>query len=304
MIIIQTIREIRNKLRQLRIEKGEDIKIGFVPTMGYLHQGHMSLVDKAREECDVVVLSIFVNPLQFGPKEDLTSYPRDLQRDVLIAEKHHVDIVFTPEVDEMYPTKSKTKISVSDLSDQLCGASRPNHFDGVCTVVMKLLQIVQPERVYFGLKDAQQVAVIQQMAFDLNINTDIIACEISRESDGLAMSSRNVFLSESERAQAVVLSQAIQKARNLMHEQKGLTVEQMLNHTLEHIKQSKRAVVDYVKVLSYPSLNEVNIHHIVSDGLKEESLILALAVNFGKTRLIDNTIFSQEAQEVVSCLER
>jgi pantoate--beta-alanine ligase len=298
MLVIRHIDEIRNKLHQLRLEKGQNVKIGFVPTMGYLHEGHMSLVDRAREECDMVVLSIFVNPLQFGPKEDLAAYPRDMQRDIHIAKQHHIDIIFAPEVEEMYPRPIKTKISVSELSNNLCGASRPYHFDGVCTVVMKLLQIVQPHRAYFGLKDAQQIAVIQKMVYDLNINIDIVPCEILRESDGLAMSSRNVYLSENEREQAVVLSQAIQMAKRLVQERKGLTVEQLLNQTLEYVRQSKMAAVDYVKVLSYPSLDEIGSNDAVLEVLNQDSLILALAVKFGKTRLIDNYIFVQETQEV------
>lgn len=181
-------------------EKLDGKSVGLVPTMGYLHEGHLSLVEAAKQECDVVVMSIFVNPLQFGPEEDFDRYPRDLERDQRLAREHGVDILFVPQAEEMYPKKPAATVKVTGITEVLCGKSRPGHFDGVATVVMKLFQLVRPRRAYFGQKDAQQVAVIHRMAEDLNVPVEIVACPIVREKDGLAMSSRNVYLTEEERA--------------------------------------------------------------------------------------------------------
>lgn len=288
MHTIKHIQELRQRIRQTRVSN-PSARIGFVPTMGYLHQGHQSLLDAARRECDVVVLSIFVNPLQFGPNEDLSRYPRDEERDMAIARAAGTDIVFFPQVEEMYPTPTKTIVTVAGVTDRLCGASRPGHFDGVATVVTKLLNIVQPDCAYFGMKDAQQVAVIEQMAFDLNIPVTIIPCPTVRESDGLAMSSRNVYLTEEERRQAIVLSQALDAAERMIRDRRvGLTPDELRDAVLAAIHTAPLAEIDYAEVLSYPSLEPLQ----ALSGA--ERIIVALAVKFGRTRLIDNRLFHIE----------
>ncbi|MBP1155299.1 MULTISPECIES: pantoate--beta-alanine ligase [unclassified Paenibacillus] len=285
MHTVKHIQELRQMIRQTRVSNPK-ARIGFVPTMGYLHQGHQSLLDAARRECDVVVLSIFVNPLQFGPNEDLSRYPREEERDMAIARVTGTDIVFFPQVEEMYPTPTKTIVSVARVTERLCGASRPGHFDGVATVVTKLLNIVQPDCAYFGMKDAQQVAVIEQMAVDLNIPVTIIPCPTVRESDGLAMSSRNVYLTEDERRQAVVLSQALDAAERMIRDKRdGLTADELREAVIATILTAPLAEIDYAEVLSYPALEPLQA---VSDA---ERIIVALAVKFGRTRLIDNRLF-------------
>jgi pantoate--beta-alanine ligase len=291
MEVIQTVRELRIKLDELRQHnKGNNSVcdpnlIGFVPTMGFLHAGHASLLEQARLECRFVVLSIFVNPLQFGPNEDFERYPRNTERYLAIAQQSGVDFVFMPETSEMYPEPIKTVIQVTELTDFLCGASRPGHFDGVATVVSKLLHIVEPNKVYFGLKDAQQVAVISKMIKDLNMRSIVVPCPIVREMDGLAMSSRNVYLSEEERKQALVLSQALQNAEEWLQE--SGEIAQLENRLKSFIQTVPLAHIDYVKALSYPALTE--LIHI--DELKENNrLLIALAVKFGRTRLIDNIL--------------
>jgi pantoate--beta-alanine ligase len=291
MEVIQTVHELRMKLHQKKRHLSENHSItnlnlvGFVPTLGFLHAGHASLLEQARRECKIIVLSIFVNPLQFGPDEDFEHYPRDKERDLAIANQAGVDFIFMPDTFEMYPEPIKTVIHVADLTNSLDGASRPGHFDGVATIVAKLLHIVDPNRVYFGMKDAQQVAVIQQMVKDLHMNVIVVPCPIVREADGLAMSSRNVYLSIDERKQALVLSQALQHANEWLKES-GETgpLEQRIK---AYIQTAPLAEIDYVKAMTYPSLNE--IIHI--DELKAgDCLIIALAVKFGRTRLIDNTL--------------
>jgi pantoate--beta-alanine ligase len=262
--------------------------IGFVPTMGYLHEGHASLLRQARAENDVAVLSIFVNPLQFGPNEDLDRYPRDEQRDMALARECGVDAVFMPSVAEMYPQKPLTTVIVNQITERLCGASRPGHFDGVGTVVSKLFHLVKPDRAYFGLKDAQQLAVIQQMVDDLNFEVEVVPCPIVREPDGLALSSRNVYLSAIQRQQAVVLSQTLEQAEGWLS-QPGMTVEQFLRQATDRIQTAGEAVIDYVELLRYPGLQPLDPQqHTAELG---EKLILALAVKFGATRLIDNRLF-------------
>jgi pantoate--beta-alanine ligase len=291
MEVIQIVEELRFKLHQKKQHLIENHPIthnnlvGFVPTMGFLHAGHASLLEKARQECEIIVLSIFVNPLQFGPNEDFERYPRDKELDLAIAKQAGVDFVFMPDTIEMYPEPIKTVIQVSDLTNSLCGASRPGHFDGVATVVAKLLHIVDPNRIYFGMKDAQQVAVIQQMVKDLHMNVIVVPCPIVREADGLAMSSRNVYLSTDERKQALVLSQALLQVNDWLKESGEIgPLEQRIK---AYIKTAPLAEIDYVKALSYPSLLE--IFHI--DQLKAgDRLIIALAVKFGRTRLIDNAL--------------
>jgi pantoate--beta-alanine ligase len=290
MDVIHTIQELRMRLKELKHYKfnhsSENIAaVGFVPTMGFLHMGHASLLHRARQECSIVVLSIFVNPLQFGPNEDFERYPRNPVSDLAIAEQSGADIVFMPDTAEIYPEPMKTVVKVAELTDLLCGASRPGHFDGVATVVSKLLHIVEPDKVYFGLKDAQQVAVVEQMVKDLNMRVIVVPCPTVRESDGLAMSSRNVYLSEEERKEALVLSQALQMSDQWLHESSD--IKMLEQRIAAYIQTAPLACIDYVKALSYPSLNEMNFND--STGT-DKRLLIALAVKFGRTRLIDNRL--------------
>ncbi|WP_209811561.1 pantoate--beta-alanine ligase [Ammoniphilus resinae] len=280
MRIIETISEMRKVQKEWR-ENGESI--GLVPTMGYLHEGHLSLIAEAKKRCSKVVMSLFVNPLQFGPTEDFERYPRDMERDSQLANESGVDIIFAPSVAEMYPHKMKTTVVVSEITDTLCGASRPGHFDGVATVVSKLFHIVQPDFAFFGQKDAQQVAVIKQMVDDLNMPLEIIPCPIVREPDGLAKSSRNVYLSEEARKQAVVLSRSLKQAE--ADYQQGLQPGEIKERAMSLIKTQPLADIDYVELLTYPSLKPL-------EKFNGQPFILALAVRFGDTRLIDNKIFS------------
>lgn len=286
MRTVSSIQELRTALKNVR-----PLKVGFVPTMGYLHEGHLSLIKKAKETADVVVMSIFVNPLQFGPNEDLDKYPRDLERDSQLAAEAGVDLLFFPSVDEMYPTGSRTIVSVRDITDALCGASRPGHFDGVATVVMKLFNIVNPDYAFFGMKDAQQVAVIMQMVRDLNMAVEVIPCPIVREADGLALSSRNVYLSEEERTQALVLSRALAEAKQLIEGGERKTA--VLREAMESvIGTSPLAEIDYIELRSYPDLQ-------LMEEL-EGTCLIALAVRFGNTRLIDNLMI-EACKEEIAC---
>jgi pantoate--beta-alanine ligase len=268
--------------RQIRSELTGQ-RIGIVPTMGYLHEGHVSLVHQAKKENDIVVLSIFVNPLQFGVNEDFSTYPRDIERDSQLAIDAGVDYIFTPEVEEMYPTPIRTNVKVNEITEMLCGASRPGHFDGVATVVMKLLQIIQPHNAYFGMKDAQQVAVIEQMVHDLNVPVYIRTCPILRESDGLAMSSRNVYLSADEREEAPILYKTLQWAVEAIS-QGERDVEQIVKEVAKRIELSPSSQIDYVELRQYPSLDIIQ--------RVEGKILLALAVRMGRTRLIDNVILT------------
>jgi pantoate--beta-alanine ligase len=289
MEVITHILQLRDRLASHRLNhKGSSKSVGFVPTMGYLHAGHASLIKAAKAQSDLVVLSIFVNPLQFGPNEDFDKYPRDPQRDLHLAEAEGVDIVFAPSVEEMYPKPIQTTVSVSGLTARLCGASRPGHFDGVATVVSKLIHIVQPDKAFFGQKDAQQVAVIQQMVNDLNIPVDIVPCPTLREADGLAMSSRNVYLSGAERQQALVLSQSLAIAADFIRDHPRFSAEELVNAVTNHIRTASLGEIDYVEVLAYPSLQPFKR----SDELDSDQVIVALAVKFSKARLIDNQLFS------------
>ncbi|WP_342551672.1 pantoate--beta-alanine ligase [Paenibacillus sp. FSL R7-0652] len=288
MKVIRTIAELRQELSLMRknqaIRSGEAV-VGFVPTMGYLHQGHASLMQAARQQSDIVVLSIFVNPIQFGPNEDFDSYPRDEERDVETARTEGVDIVFIPSVQEMYPQPTQTTIAVSGITERLCGASRPGHFNGVTTVVSKLFNIVQPQKAFFGMKDAQQVAVIQQMVHDLNMPIDIVPCPIVREEDGLALSSRNVYLSTELREEALVLSQALRAAQEAVDSGTAVTADDIRRLLREHIGTAAHAVIDYAEIQAFPSLEPL----AGDEPLQAyEDLLIALAVKFGKTRLIDN----------------
>lgn len=281
MHVTYTIQDTRQYLMESNAGK-----IGFVPTMGYLHAGHRSLLERARKECSTVVLSIFVNPLQFGPNEDLDRYPRDLDSDLKMAAEEGVDLVFYPSREVIYPQEILTKVSVSQVTSLLCGASRPGHFDGVATVVTKLFNIVQPDRAYFGMKDAQQVAVITQLVNDLNIPVEIVPCETVRETDGLAMSSRNVYLNPEERMQATVLFETLQLGKRWVAE--GIRdVAELKRKMTDQIKTRPLADIDYVDVLRFPQLSRL-------EQVGQETLVLALAVRFGKTRLIDNLLVVRE----------
>lgn len=287
MEVISSVQALKSRLKELRSDASYK-RIGFVPTMGYLHEGHASLLKAAKEQSDIVILSIFVNPLQFGPNEDFERYPRDTQRDLELAAAAEVDIVFTPTMEAMYPKPIRTKITVSSVTDRLCGASRPGHFDGVATVVSKLFHIVQPDKAFFGLKDAQQIAVIQQMVEDLNMNVEIVPCPTLREPDGLAMSSRNVYLKDEERKQALVLSQALKLAQSFADEHHVFSAKELVDLTVQYIRTAPLAVIDYVELLQYPTLDPIQIV-----DREQHTFILALAVKFGSTRLIDNLILPQ-----------
>ncbi len=282
MKIINTINELQELIKY---EKTQQHCIGFVPTMGFLHEGHRALLKKAREENEIVVLSVFVNPLQFGPNEDLANYPRDFARDQKVAEEEGVDIIFHPSVHEMYPNELSVTMQVHKRTDVLCGKSRPGHFDGVVTVLTKLFHLVQPNKVYFGKKDAQQVAVVDSLVKDLNFPLEIIAVDTVREQDGLAKSSRNVYLTEEERAQAPVLYRSLQRGMELIKAGERNS-ENVISSITDRIHTETGGKVDYVSLLSYPNLEKMTV--IQGD------YIIALAVKFSKARLIDNIIFKQE----------
>jgi pantoate--beta-alanine ligase len=278
MQVIDTVAALRQYLAG---ERAHGKCIGLVPTMGYLHAGHLSLVHAARQECDVVVMSIFVNPRQFGPQEDLESYPRDMERDLALAREAGVDVVFAPDVDEVYPSGYQTEVMVPTLTQPLCGASRPGHFNGVTTVVAKLFNMVGPDRAYFGQKDYQQATVIQRMVTDLNMPLTIVACPIVREDDGLAMSSRNAYLNPEERQAALVLSRTLRLAQEQLIQ--GERQPQRLEATLrEAIAAEPLARIDYAAVCDPHTLQRVE--HLSG------SVLVALAVFIGATRLIDNAL--------------
>jgi pantoate--beta-alanine ligase len=294
MIVIRTVSVLRKVLAVRKAElytSGLHSEIGFVPTMGFLHDGHASLMKRARSECGIVVLSVFVNPLQFGPNEDFERYPRDEARDSALAEACGVDFVFMPAVHEMYSQPSKTNVSVSKITERLCGASRPGHFDGVCTVVSKLFHIVDPDRAYFGLKDAQQVAVIQQMVDDLNMRVQIVPCPTIREEDGLAKSSRNVYLQKEEREQALVLSRVLSKVDRWLQESPD-DIQVVHQRIVNTILQQPLAKMDYVEIVHYPSLEPIQSYRRENGALT----LVALAVRFGGTRLIDNRLLEYTEQ--------
>ncbi|MBW5446602.1 pantoate--beta-alanine ligase [Cohnella sp. CFH 77786] len=285
-LIVRRVAELREEIEAFRRRQPGKQEVGFVPTMGYLHEGHASLIRRSVSENGLTVLSIFVNPLQFGPNEDFERYPRDERRDVELAEASGADIVFIPSVEEMYPEPMRTKVTVSELTDRLCGASRPGHFDGVATVVSKLFHIVQPDRAYFGLKDAQQVAVIARMTRDLHIPVDIVPCPTVREADGLALSSRNVYLSPEERKQALVLSQSLAQVPGWIED--GMTEAELAVRIRGRIRSQPLADIDYVEIATYPDLTQPPAERPLRES--EVPLLVALAVRFGKTRLIDNVL--------------
>ncbi len=278
MKIIKTVEDVRKIVREW---KKEGLSFGLVPTMGYLHEGHQSLIKKAREGNDRVVVSVFVNPKQFGENEDFDSYPRDIERDSKICEEAGVDVIFNPEIAEMYDKFFSSFVNMDTLPNGLCGKSRPIHFKGVCTVVCKLFNIVCPDRAYFGQKDAQQLAIIKRMVSDLNFDIQIIGCPIVREEDGLAKSSRNTYLNDEERSAAVVLSRSLKIGKELI-ENGEKNAEKVISAIKSEINKEKLAKIDYVEIVDMNRLRGVdNI-----DG----PILAAIAVYIGKTRLIDNFI--------------
>lgn len=276
---IQSVKEMQLTAENLRLS-GK--RIGFVATMGYLHEGHLSLVDKSKKDCDIIVMSIFVNPTQFGPREDFNSYPRDLQRDLNLAEARGVDIVFIPGVEDMYPGETLTSVEVKKITNVLCGASRKGHFTGVATVVNKLFNIVKPHVAVFGQKDAQQAAVIMKMVQDLNMDIEIRLAPIVREKDGLAMSSRNVRLTSRDRKNAAILSQTLFRIRDEL--QKGGPLQETLEEGRRSILATPNARLEYLEARSFPDMA------IPEQSEPEHDMLIAVAVHFGDVRLIDNVM--------------
>lgn len=277
VIIAETIAQVRAQVKEW---KEQGLTVGLVPTMGYLHEGHASLVDKAVSMCDRVVASDFVNPTQFGPNEDLESYPRDFDRDCALLEEHGCSMVFHPSVEEMYAPDAATFVEIlSDMPKQLCGKTRPIHFRGVCTVVSKLFNIVTPDKAFFGQKDAQQLAIIRRMVRDMSYGIEIVGCPIVREADGLAKSSRNTYLSAEERKAALVLSKAVFLGEKLVRE--GETdADKLVSAMKACIEAEKLAKIDYVSAVDAVTMESV--HRI------DRPVLVAMAVYIGKTRLIDN----------------
>lgn len=280
MEIISSIPELQKKIKSL---KKNDLVVGFVPTMGYLHEGHLALVHEAKKSCDIVVASIFVNPLQFGPKEDFAKYPRDLERDSSMLEKAETNILFYPDVKEMYPDNFQTFVEVTEFTKNLCGASRPGHFRGVTTVVLKLFNAVIPDKAFFGLKDYQQYLTIKRMVKDLNLDIEIVGVPIVREKDGLAMSSRNTYLKPEERLSALSLFKSIEKAKNMVTNGER-NAAKIIAEVRQVIESHQFTKIDYVKLCNAETLE------YIESGEIERNTLLALAVFVGNTRLIDNTI--------------
>ncbi|MCR5609380.1 MAG: pantoate--beta-alanine ligase [Lachnospiraceae bacterium] len=280
MKVVKTVKEVRDYVNSW---KKEGLTVGLVPTMGYLHEGHGSLITKAKEGNDRVVVSIFVNPMQFGPTEDLESYPRDLAKDSKYCEELGADLIFNPEPSEMYADGFCSYVNMDVLTEELCGLSRPVHFKGVCTVVNKLFNIVKPDRAYFGEKDAQQLAIIKRMVIDLNMDLEIIGCPIVREEDGLAKSSRNTYLSAEERKAALILSKSIMAGKK-MAEDGERDATKIVAEMKKLIESEPLAKIDYVKIVDSLTMQQV--------AKIEKPILCAIAVYIGKTRLIDNFSFS------------
>ena len=278
MQIITSVEEMKAIIEE------EEGTIGFVPTMGYLHKGHLSLIEESVMKNSLTVVSVFVNPLQFGPNEDFDTYPRNKEKDIELAALHHVDYLFMPEVSSMYPEPLGYEITVKQGADVLCGRSRPGHFDGVVTVLLKLFNILGPTRAYFGMKDAQQLAIVDNFTKQFNLPVEIIGLPTVRSADGLALSSRNVYLSETEKKEAVYLSKALFSGfKQFKDENKSGTI---VNEVKESIRENTNGEIDYVEFLEYPSLNQVSS--------STQVFVLALAVKFKQARLIDNIIFTKE----------
>lgn len=278
MKIVNTINEVREAVKAWH---KQGLTVGLVPTMGYLHEGHASLIARASKENYRVVVSDFVNPIQFAPNEDLASYPRDIDRDAKVCEENGADIIFHPTPEEMYHKDFSTFVDITGPSEELCGKSRPIHFRGVCTVVSKLFLIASPDRAYFGQKDAQQLAVIKRMVRDLNFDIEIVGCPIIREADGLAKSSRNTYLSPEERKAAVILHKALEKGKELVLNGEK-SAKAVIDTVTQIINSEPLAKIDYVQVVDFPNIKVVE--DINGD------ILTAVAVYIGKTRLIDNFI--------------
>lgn len=276
--VVSTVCETRAQVNEW---KKQGLTVGLVPTMGYLHEGHQSLIKKAVEENDRVVVSVFVNPIQFAPNEDLETYPRDLEADKRLCDSTGADLIFHPTPDEMYPDGFSTHIQMDNLTKELCGKTRPTHFGGVCTVVGKLFNIVKPDKAYFGQKDAQQLAIIKRMVRDLNFDIEIVGCPIIREPDGLAKSSRNTYLNADERKAALILSKAIKLGEELVADGER-NAQTIIKAMTDKINTEPLARIDYVNVVDALSIEPLDV-------VKGEVLV-AIAVYIGKTRLIDNFI--------------
>lgn len=280
MKIVGTVKEVREQVKEW---KKQGLSVGFVPTMGYLHEGHKSLMDAARKGNDKVVVSIFVNPMQFGPTEDLATYPRDLDHDAALCESAGVDLIFHPEAEEMYEKDFCSFVDMTGLTEGLCGKTRPIRFRGVCTVVNKLFNIVTPDHAYFGQKDGQQLAVIKRMVRDLNMDIEIVGCPIVREEDGLAKSSRNTYLSSEERKAALILSKTVALGKELAKTEKD--ANKVVEAMKKNIETEPLAKIDYVEAVDALSMAPVE--------KLEGTCMLAMAVYIGKTRLIDNTLINE-----------
>ena len=279
MKIVETIAEVRAQVKEWR---AQGLSVGLVPTMGYLHEGHKSLIDRAVAENDKVVVSVFVNPMQFGVGEDLESYPRDMERDSALCENAGAALIFHPQPEEMYHKDFSSFVDMNTLTKGLCGKTRPIHFKGVCTVVTKLFHIVAPDRAYFGQKDAQQLAIIRKMVQDLNFDIEIVGCPIVREEDGLAKSSRNTYLSDEERKAALCLSRSVKLGQEIIHA--GISAEELLGKMRAVIEAEPLAKIDYVSMVDALTMQPVE--------KADHNVLVAMAVYIGKTRLIDN--FSYE----------
>ncbi|MEE1223947.1 MAG: pantoate--beta-alanine ligase [Clostridia bacterium] len=278
MKLVKTIDEVRNAVKEW---KKQGLSVGFVPTMGYLHEGHASLIDASVKGNDKTVVSVFVNPMQFAPNEDLASYPRDIERDSRLCEEHGADLIFNPEPSQMYDDMFCSYVDMDILTKELCGLSRPIHFRGVCTVVMKLFNIVAPDNAYFGQKDAQQLAIIKRMVKDLNMDLTVHGCPIIREDDGLAKSSRNTYLNVEERKAALVLSKSIALGKKMLED--GETDAVKITDAMKaYIETEPLARIDYVKIVDALTMQQVKT--------TEKPILCAIAVFIGKTRLIDNFI--------------
>ncbi len=282
MKVVKTVKEVREIVKEWR---QQGLTVGFVPTMGYLHEGHKSLIEKSVSMNDRTVVSVFVNPTQFGPNEDLEAYPRDLERDKALVESAGGNLIFNPEPSEMYPGHFTTTVNTTEVSELLCGAKRPVHFGGVCLVVTKLFNIVKPDRAYFGQKDAQQLAVIKRFVKDLNFDIEIIGCPIIREDDGLAKSSRNTYLNKEERVAALILSKSLNKGKEaILNGERN--VSKVIEIITNNLNTEKLAKVDYVEIVDNENIQRIST-------IKGE-ILCAIAVYIGKTRLIDNFIMNVE----------
>lgn len=277
MFLAETVERARDYLAR----NADGNSVGLVPTMGFLHEGHISLVRRCRAENGITAVSIFVNPIQFCPGEDLASYPRDMERDLSLLEQEGVDMVFVPDPEQMYLKNFSVHVDEEDLSGGLCGASRPGHFRGVCTVVTKLFNIIRPDRAYFGQKDYQQLQVIKRMVRDLNIPVEVVSCPIVREEDGLAMSSRNLYLTPEERQSALLLNRSLVKAENMLKEGER-SRKKILQAVTDMLNSDPALSIDYVELKGAEDLEDLSE--------VDRKAVLALAVRVGKARLIDNTI--------------